>query len=249
MRAGLFHTALAGTLSGAFLLAALGLSAQSQDVSELNQPSVNTDPERECSSDVPAAAEGGPVLDESNWGNNPQEGQYRREMRRILAIEVENVQRALQDVQRKHAELIAIYPEFSSYQEIVLEDVPGTWRDGEYVNSKRIIAFHYEDGGAEGERRLRCVVLDSMTRNVYGQNQFTRKIMRVYTQNVQAIELETFKVNYQQEGRLNYASAEIQLNALRMVFRNLRAALYSMDILIAGYYDRRNQVNYWQIDL
>jgi hypothetical protein len=205
-----------------------------------------TDPLRSCKNreKQPDVPEGELIFYSTSWGNNPQEGQYRQEMERLLRIEISNVGRSLQDVHDKHKELIRLYPEFASYQEIILEDVPGTWRDGVYVNSKRLIIFHYDE-----EKDLDCVVLDSMTRNIYGANEWTRKLIRLYYPNIQTMELQTLRHNYVLEGTLEQTSPEVQLRALRLVFLNLRTALYSMDMMIAAYYDLRNKKNEWQINL
>lgn len=184
------------------------------------------------------------LLSNISLGNNPREGQYRAEMERLLGIEISNVQKAVRDVERKHKELIVLYPQLKSYQEIALEDVPGAFRDGEYVNSKKLIVMHYNEQGV-----IDCVVLDSMTRSIYNPTQWTRKVIRLYYPNIQTLELETHRHNYKLRGSLESTSPEIQLKALRLVFSNLRAALYSMDMLIAAYYDLREKKSDWQINL
>ena len=184
------------------------------------------------------------LLSNISLGNNPREGQYRAEMERLLGIEISNVQKAVVDVERKHKELIVLYPQLKAYQEISLEDVPGAFRDGEYVNSKKLIVMHYNDQGV-----IDCVVLDSMTRSIYNPTQWTRKVIRLYYPNIQTLELETSRHNYKLRGSLETTSPEIQLKALRLVFSNLRAALYSMDMLIAAYYDLREKKSDWQINL
>lgn len=73
--------------------------------------------------------------------------------------------------------------------------------------------------------------------------------MRIYYPSIQTIELETLRQNYQIVEELVNSSPEIQLKAFRKVFINLRTALYSMDMLIAAYYDRRNKKHDWQIGL
>lgn len=222
-------------------------SGQAKPVASNGKPAREvTDPMRECNNrdKQPYIPEGELLLDSNSWGNNPQEGQYRQEMERLLRIEISNVQRSLKDVSEKHQDLIQLYPEFEKYQEIVLEDVPGTWRDGVYVNSKRLIIFHYDQ-----EKKLDCVVLDSMTRSIYGANEWTRKIIRLYFPNIQTMELHTLRHNYTLGGTLDKTSPEVQLRALRLVFLNLRTALYSMDMMIAAFYDLRNKKNEWQINL
>ncbi len=241
---------LAITISTAVLAGALvHFPAAAQDKSNVasDRPAHKvTDPMRACSNrdKQPFIPEGELLLDSNSWGNNPQEGQYRQEMERLLRIEIANVRRSLKDVSEKHQDLIELYPQLAEYQEIVLEDVPGTWRDGVYVNSKRLIIFHYDN-----EKKLDCVVLDSMTRSIYGANEWTRKIIRLYFPNIQTMELHTMRHNYTLGGTLDKTSPEVQLRALRLVFLNLRTALYSMDMMIAAYYDLRNKKNEWQINL
>lgn len=184
------------------------------------------------------------ILPDIAWGNNPQEAEYRSEILRLLNIELNNVDLAIKDLVIKHKELIKLYPELEKYQEIVLEDNPGSWRDGIFVNSKKVLALHYESNG-----EIDCIVLDYMIRGVEHYEWWTRKIMRIYYPSIQTIQLETLRQNFKLEESLELSSPEIQLKALRNVFINLRTALYSMDMLIAAYYDRRNKKHDWQINL
>lgn len=191
-----------------------------------------------------AVGSGELILPEISWGNNPQERQYRQEIERLLKIEINNVKGAVEDVVRKHKDLVKLYPDLANYQEIILEDVPGAWRDNEYVNSKKVLSMHYD-----AQHQLTCLVLDSMTRNVYYPSLWTRKLMRLYYPNIQTMELETRKQNFKLNETIENTSPEIQLKALRLVFLNLRTALYSMDMMIAAYYDMRNKKNEWQINM
>ncbi|MCB1171624.1 MAG: hypothetical protein KDK25_14855 [Leptospiraceae bacterium] len=211
------------------------------------------DPMRECPSRPQQEAlnnvekENGLILEEQSWGNNPQESQYRSEVTRLLKLEIENVAKAVEDIEAKHKELIRLdrFSELSNYQEIVLEDNPGSWRNGIFVNSKKVLAMHY---GPNGE--LQCLVLDSMERGVYNTSLWTRKVLRMYYPYIQTMELITRKQHYNPDPEtLEKTSPEVQLQAFRLVFSNLRTALYSMDMMIAAYYDRRNKRNEWQIDL
>lgn len=213
---------------------------------------------RRCLSDDTRTAQvpsdGRPIMSEVAMGNNPQEKQYREEIERLLTIEIANVKKAVTDVEQKHKRLIQLYPRLKNYNEIVLEDVPGAWREGMYVNSKKVLSLTYAVGG-DGVPKLTCLVMDSMTRNVYYPDQWTRKLMRLYYPNVQMVELETHRHNFRlpKPGApsitLEGTSPEIQLRALRLIYLNLRTALYSMDMLIAAYYDKRNRKNEWQINL
>jgi len=249
--------ALTGIFTAGLYLTAGGASAQ-QPVQDPQHPPENPvssrpmretdDPLRKCTntalmtSDAPK--EGELLMPATSWGNNPQEQEYRKEIERLLRLEIGNVHAAIGDVENKHKQLILLYPELSKYQEIILEDIPGAWRDGVFVNSKRTLSLHYNE-----KSELVCMVLDSFTRSVYFPEQWTRKIIRLYNKNVQMMELETLRHNFHLPETLQNTSPEIQLKGLRLVYSNLRTALYSMDMLIAAYYDLRNKRNEWQINL
>lgn len=175
---------------------------------------------------------------------NPQERYYREEITRLLKLEIRNVEKAIRDVESKHQQLVKLYPQFENYQEITLEDVPGAWRGGEFVNARRVLVMAY---GADA--KLDCMVLDSLTRNVYNGDQWTRKILRMKEYNVQTLEMETLRHNYRLFETMENAAPEVQLKAFRLIYGNLRTALYSMDMMIALYYDMRNRRNSYQIDL
>ncbi len=245
MTRALYSSALA--LLGAVALIVGSAGAQTAPPKEIKKK-VPTDPMRECINQGPQQAKAQEFkpgeLTSYSIGNNPQEGQYRREMERLLKIEISNVRNAIEDVQKKHTELSKLFPQLEGYQEIVLEDTPGAWRDGVYVNSRRVLAIHY---GAES--KLSCVVLDSITRAVYNEGQWTRKLIRLYYPNIHTLEMESIRHNYTLTHTLETAAPEIQLRALRLIYNNLRTALYSMDMQIAAYYDLRNKKNEWQINL
>jgi hypothetical protein len=209
--------------------------------------------QQEALNNVPK--EDGLIKKPAAWGNtpgqdeaaNPQESQYRNEITRLLKIEIEKVEEAVTDIEGKHKELIALdsFTNLTNYQEIVLEDNPGSWRNGVFVNSKKVLALHY---GANGE--LQCMVLDSMERGVYNTTLWTRKILRLYYPYIQTMELVTLREHYNPPPvTLENTSPEVQLQAFRLAFSNLRTALYSMDMMIAAFYDKRNKLNEWQIDL
>jgi len=240
-----------------FAIAIAGIFTQTPSIAEDNGHE-SEDKLRRCANQETRKAQvpsdGRPIMSENAMGNNPQEKQYREEMERLLTVEIENVKKAVADVESKHKRLIQLYPKLQYYNEIVLEDVPGAWREGEYVNSKKVLSLTYTIS-QDGVPHLNCLVMDSMTRNVYNPDQWTRKIMRLYYPNVQMVELETHRHNFQlpKLGQpaitLEATSPEIQLRALRFIYLNLRTALYSMDMLIASYYDKRNRKNEWQINL
>ena len=170
-------------------------------------------------------------------------GQYLKEMMRLLLIEEKNVRNSIRDVQKKHKELIVLYPQLTTHHAIVLEDDAGTYKDGVYVNNKKVIVIHYNK-----DNEIKCIVLDSKSRHVYNPHVWTRKIIRLYYPYVRIIELDTYRRNYRLHGYLEKTSPAIQLKALRLMNKNLRATLYSMDALIAAYYDLREKKSDWQIN-
>ncbi|MCR9144172.1 MAG: hypothetical protein NXI24_18130 [bacterium] len=196
---------------------------------------------------LPETDHGELILDRHTWGNNPQEGQYRKEMERLLRMEVENVRRAIVNVEEKFGELQRAKPGTGKtfYKEIKLEDKPGVWRDGLYVNSQKVIALHFR----ADDQKLDCIVLDALVQSIYVEGQWTRKLMRLYNPHIQTVELHTLRQNFVKGGSLEKTAPEIQLQALRTFAADLRSSLYLMDMEIAAYYEQRNKVNQWQLGL
>lgn len=251
MKRTILYSLLVGLLTGLAIL--FPVFGENPTTNKTDDTEKKVDPMRECPNRAKqtelnnAEKTEGLILKEVSWGNNPQETQYRNEVIRLLRLEIENVATAVSDIEAKHKELIRLdrFSSLHNYQEIVLEDNPGAWRNGIFVNSKKVLAMHYSDDG-----KLECLVLDSMERGVYNTSLWTRKVLRMYTPYVQTMELVTRKQHYNPPVEtLESTSPEVQLNAFRLVFANLRTALYSMDMMIAAYYDRRNKRNEWQIDL
>ncbi|MEQ9363335.1 MAG: hypothetical protein RIF32_03775 [Leptospirales bacterium] len=196
---------------------------------------------------LPTTDHGELILDRHTWGNNPQEGQYRLEMERLLRMEVDNVRKAIRNVEEKYGELMRAKPgpDRTHYKEIKLEDKPGVWRDGLYVNSQKIIALHFRPE----DQKLDCVVLDALVQSIYIEGQWTRKLMRMYNPHIQTVELHTLRRNFVKGGSLEKTAPEIQLQALRTFAEDLRSSLYRMDMEIAAHYNQRNKVNQWQLGM
>jgi hypothetical protein len=204
---------------------------------------------RECPNRAqqPEVDSGDLIFDRTSWGNNPQEGQYREEMERLLRLEVDNVRTIIKDVENKHRELTRAKPSAAGrlYKELVLEDRPGVWRDGQYVNSRKILALHFRPE----DRSIDCVVLDLYVQSIYVENQWTRKLLRLYNPHIQTVELQTIRHNYEQGGTLEKTDPEIQLKALRLIFADMRTAMYMLDLEIAAHYDYKNRIYQWQLGL
>ena len=221
----------------AVLLAAGLLQAQeSRSKGEVSDPMRKCD-NRDKQPDIPAS---GLIFYSTSWGNNPQEGQYRREMERLLRIEIQNVRDAINDIEKKHKEYTELFPDYKWYHEIVLEDDPGSWRNGIFQNSRKVIAFHFTETGMD------CVVLDLYAKSIYDENNWTRKVLRLYYPHIQSIEMQTVRHNYQLGGTLDRAEPRIQIEALRKMNSHMREAVYTIDMRIAAYYNYRDKVNGWQ---
>ncbi len=182
-------------------------------------------------------------LGRRSMGNNPQEGQYRREMERLLGIEIDNINRAMTDAQNKHKELTELYPKYKKYQQIIIRYTPGAYIDGSYVASRTAINFHYDDKG-----KINCLVLENRSRNVYQTSRWTNKYVRLYNPYIQFMELETFRQNYRLMSRLENTSAEIQLKSMRLMYKNIRAAVYIMDVMIARFHHQTGKQAEYQVD-
>ncbi len=241
--------ALAALIGGVYIFGPEWSGLQAQSGGAKLQTLRPNDSLRKCPNreKQPETNHGELILDRHTWGNNPQEGQYRQEMERLLRIEVENVRAAIGNVEEKYDELMRAKPgvERKHYKEIKLEDKPGVWRDGIYVNSQKVIALHFrpDDG------KLDCIVLDALVQSIYVEGQWTRKVMRMYNPHIQSVELHTMRQNFVKGGSLEKTAPEIQLQGLRTFAEDLRSSLYRMDMEIAAHYDQRNKINQWQLGM
>ncbi len=180
----------------------------------------------------------------SKWNNTSRERKYRQAMERMLAKEALRVKQAMNDIKSRHDELAFIYPAVKNYQELQLKNLYQVEREGRFVNFKKKIAFHYQS-----DNSLDCVVLVTFTRDVYSPAHWTRKIIRIRYPDVRQFEVRTEESNYLDISSIKRSSPEVQLEALQRLFGNLRQAIYIMDNLIAYHYQRRNQIDRWQINL
>lgn len=173
----------------------------------------------------------------------PEDEEYVKEMERLLQLELGNVKKTIEEVMEKHKKYVLLFPEEKRYQEITLEDVQQTFKDGEFVGIKKVLAINYDANGS-----IDCVVLDSYTRNLDNSNLWTRKILRLFYPDVQFMELETHRFNYKLTTFLERTSPWVQLKAIRAAFRELRTTLYTMDRYMADRQERQKKIIGWQID-
>ena len=116
MTRALFKSALIGLGSLALLVGSI--AAQQQQKKPIEKKKA-TDPMRMCPNEASQAQKAREFkpgeLTAFSIGNNPQEGQYRREMERLLKVEISNVRNSVEDVQRKHTELVKLFPSLEGY--------------------------------------------------------------------------------------------------------------------------------------
>lgn len=169
------------------------------------------------------------------------------EYRKFLETRIQNYQTTIQgivtDIKQKHGTITAFMPSVKNYQEIVMADNPGVWRDGHYINEKKVIALTFNDQG-----EITCIVMDSLERRIYDTGFFTRKVVRVYYPELKVIQLDTYIRNHQLQTILDTEHPELMVRAYKELRSLLKSVNYNMDKLIAAHEYQRERFTDWQMN-
>lgn len=169
------------------------------------------------------------------------ESDYIKNMAILIKEEIASIQGIVKDIQKKHDKLITLYPQFKYYQEINLEDIPGTYVGTHYLNFRKTVALHYDKDGT-----MNCLVIDYLSREIYVPNVFTQKFTRMYLPHVQSMEMETIQRQLRVHDYLDNAPPDMQLMVLRRMLDDLRSVAYSLDLQISAYYYTHRKMLEWQ---
>jgi len=212
---------------------------QAQTTVALKTP---TDPARNCKNIDNQKSKGTDqfVYPESIIEATNYEGRVQKEeMKNLLLTEIAKIKETLAGIEKKHALLIKLYPQLKNYQEITLSDTPGEWENQDYFSYKKVISFHYTP-----DEKINCVVIDSEKRNVHYVNIWKRKIIRLYIPYIQSMEMESLSHNSRLLETMDDASPEMQLHGMKLMAKHLQESLYSIDLMIASYYNKREKRNH-----
>ncbi len=167
------------------------------------------------------------------------------QMQKIIQDRVVKIHQVLENIKRVRQEYIKLFPRSKKFIELSLEDIPIQYNArGQITNSQVVITFHYSPN-----QKIDCIILDSYSRNINFENQWTHKIIRFRHPDLDTMELRARKHNYDRTAKMKMYTPENQYHVLQVIFSNLLKTLYKMDLIVAGrkYYYRRT--NRWQGDL
>lgn len=174
------------------------------------------------------------VIDSTNYEERVQ----KEEMTNLLIHEITRIKETISNIERKHAALAKLYPHIKNYQEITLENNPGEWEQKDFYSHRKVVAFHYS-----GDDKLACIVIDSEKKNVHYDSIWQRKIIRLYIPYIQSMEMESLGHHSRKLETMDNATPEMQLQGLKIISRHLQESLYSIDLMIASYYNKKEKRN------
>lgn len=167
--------------------------------------------------------------------------------RKFLENRIQNYQTTIlgivDDIKKKHTTISGFMPSVKNYQEVVMADNPGVWRDGHYVNEKKVIALTFNEQGD-----VTCIVMDSLERRLYNSGYFTRKVIRVYYPELKAIQLDTYVQNHYLPTVLDTEHPELIVRAYKEIRTLLKSVNYNMDKLIASHEYQKERFTDWQMN-
>lgn len=173
---------------------------------------------------------------------NP-ETPYQHQMNRLLRMEIRDLLETVAEVEKKRMQLVRIRDRKEPFHTVELDNETGVIRNGRKSNYQSQIYFVFNQG------RLHCLRLESVVRPIYEPDKWTRKMIRVRFPGIESLELASERRNMNLLQEMENVNPKHQLKLLRMVINNIKTALYSMDMEIAGFYESRNKKNEWQLDL
>ena len=174
------------------------------------------------------------VIESTNYEGRIQ----KEEVKNLLLAEIAIIKETMVHIEKKHALLVKLYPHLKNYQEIKLTDNPGEWENKDYFSYKKIVAFHFD-----ASDKILCVVIDSEKRNVNYESIWQRKLIRLYNPYIQSMEMESLSQNSRIIHTMDDASPEMQLKGMKIMAKHLQESLYSIDLMIASYYNKREKRN------
>lgn len=224
-------------------LLAQGVNNQAQE--EKAPPEKVIDPVRTCSG---AAPENKPENEltsvEVPENANHESKMYHEALEKLLKDDVENLKLLTQELAEKRKLLAKLTHLKGNYHEIQIENLAGYWYQGRFQSLSKILSFTFTDAGD-----IDCIVLDRNDREIDYPENWTRKVVRIRYPDLNTIEIETHKENYDSLVYLGGMDVEIRRKAISLLYMALKNAGYTMDIQIAAARSRADNNAEWKVDI
>ncbi|WCL51119.1 hypothetical protein [Leptospira sp. GIMC2001] len=172
-----------------------------------------------------------------------KDSKYTKSLLRIIEDLKNTIQVRLNDIEKKHAQLVLLKPEFKNKHTIITEDIPFTIDEGYESNLLKFISFEY-DG-----TKIRQVKLESRKKRILFEFAFENKTMLINPNDVMSTEVILTRFDTEQKTVIKTISLDNQIRALRLMESSLRNAFYRMDVMIVLLKDKKDRANEYQIDI
>lgn len=172
-----------------------------------------------------------------------RESKYTKSLLRIIDDLKKTIEVRLEDIEKKHSQLVMLRPEYKNKHTIVTEDIPFTIDEGYDSNLLKYISFQY-DGG-----KIKQIEIGSRKKRIHYEFAFENKTMVIDPTDILKTEVILTRFDQESKTRLSGISLDNQIRALRLVEASLRNAFYRMDVMIVLIKERRDRENEYQIDI
>lgn len=172
-----------------------------------------------------------------------KESTYTKSLLRIIEDLKKTISVRIEDVEKKHAQLVMLRPEYKENHTIVTEDIPFIIDEGYDSNLLRYISFRYNSG------KIREIELGSRKKRIHYEFAFENKTMIIDPKDVLATQVILTRFDEEKKTSIRDISLDNQIRALRLIEASLRNAFYRMDVMIVLIKEKRDRENEYQIDI
>ncbi len=168
---------------------------------------------------------------------------YTQSLLRIIDDLIRTIEIRIEDIEKKHAQLTLLRPQYKNKHTIVTEDIPFTIDEGYDSNLLKYISFSYSNG------KVDKIELGSRKKRIHYEFAFENKTMYIKPQDILSSEVVLSRFDEEKRTLIKDISLDNQIRALRLIEASLRNAFYRMDVMIVLIKEKRDRENEYQIDI
>lgn len=172
-----------------------------------------------------------------------RESKYTKSLLRIINDLKATIEVRVEDIEKKHSQLVLLRPIYKNKHTIVTEDIPFTIDEGYDSNLLKYISFNYEGG------KIQQIELGSKKKRIHYEFAFENKKMIINPQDILETEIVLTRFDAETKTTVRNISLDNQIRALRLIEASLRNAFYRMDVVIVLLKEKRDRENEYQIDI
>lgn len=172
-----------------------------------------------------------------------RESKYTKSLLRIINDLKATIEVRIEDIEKKHSQLVLLRPIYKKKHTIVTEDIPFTIDEGYDSNLLKYISFTYDNG------KIQEIELGSKKKRIHYEFAFENKKMIINPKDIFETEIVLTRFDSETKTTVRNISLDNQIKALRLIEASLRNAFYRMDVVIVLLKEKRDRQNEYQIDI